>query len=222
VRVRRSKSTKSRRAARAVASRRAPGIAAASGPAAGVTYRPLSPARWPDVERLFGERGACAGCWCMYWRLPARRYAAGQGEGNRRAFRRLVMDGAAHGVLAYADGEPVGWCAIGPRSSFPRLAGSRILAPVDDRPVWSVTCFFIGAGHRRRGLSAGLLDAAAGHAARHGARLLEGYPHDPRGAAMAAAFAWTGLAAAFTRAGFEECARRSPGRPIMRRTLPGR
>jgi GNAT superfamily N-acetyltransferase len=185
------------------------------------TFRPLSPARWPDVERLFGARGACAGCWCMYWRLPARQYDEGQGQVNRRAFRRLVENGSAHGVLAYVDGEPVGWCAIGPRASFPRLAGSRVLAPVDDRPVWSVVCFFIARGQRRRGLASGLLDAAAAYATRHGARLLEGYPHEPRKKAMPDAFAWTGIAASFARAGFEECARRSPGRPIMRRPLPG-
>src|SRR5262245_61112649 len=143
------------------AGRRRPAQRPGAAAAGGIVYRPLTPARWRDVERLFGVRGACAGCWCMYWRTSARDYRLGKGNGNRRAFRRLVTGGAAHGVIAYSGGEPVGWCSYGPRLSFPRLAGSKILAPLDDAPVWSIVCFFITSGHRRRGLSVGLLEAAA-------------------------------------------------------------
>ena len=180
-------------------------------------FKPLTPVRWGDLERLFGKRGACGGCWCMYWRLSRPEFEKRKGEGNRRAFKALVARGAARGVIAYHGSEPVAWCAVGPRDDFPRLARSRVLSPVDDQPVWSVTCFFVARPHRRRGLSVGLLTAAAGMAGRSGARLLEGYPQEPRGASMPDAFAWTGLSGAFRRAGFEECARRSPTRPIMRR-----
>ena len=183
------------------------------------TFAPLTAARWRDVETLFGERGACGGCWCMAWRLPPGIWRAGKGAGNRAAFRRLVRRGPAPGVLAYHAGEPVGWCSFGPRASFPTLARSRVLAPVDERDVWSVSCFFVARPFRRRGLSAALLDAAATQAARLGARILEGYPQEPGAETMPDVFAWTGFASAFRRAGFVEAARRSRLRPIMRREL---
>jgi GNAT superfamily N-acetyltransferase len=176
-------------------------------------------ARWSDLEQLFGERGACAGCWCMYWRRPRKMWEEQKGEGNRRALQRIVRRGPPPGVLAYAGKEPVGWCAIAPRQEYVRLAGSRVLAPVDDRPVWSVTCFFIRRDWRRRGLSRRLLAAAARLARQCGARTLEGYPTDPCGRPQADAFVWTGLVETFARAGFREIARRSPTRPIMRKAL---
>src|SRR5258706_1700387 len=108
-----------------------------------VTCHPATPSRWPDVERLFGERGACAGCWCMWLRLPSDAFARGRGAGNRRALKRLVSDGARPGIIAYRGGDPVGWCAIAPREQYQRLERSRVMARVDDRPVWSVVCFFV-------------------------------------------------------------------------------
>ncbi len=184
-----------------------------------VGIRPLTPGRWADLERLFGARGACGGCWCMSWRLTRRAFEQGKGEPNRRAFKRLVTRGAAHGLLAYRGTEPVGWCSFGPRSDFPRLAGSRVLKPLDDQPVWSVTCFFIARPERRRGLTTWLLSAAADYAARRGARILEGYPLDLRAQTLPDVFAWTGLLKGFERAGFKESARRSKTRPIVRRRL---
>lgn len=180
---------------------------------------PATAARWADLERLFGARGACAGCWCMWPRRTAREFAAGKGAGNRRALRGLVNSGAAPGLIAYAGREPVGWVALAPRAEYRRLATSRVMAPVDETPVWSVPCFFIARAWRGRGVSAFLLEAAKRFAARRGARVLEGYPIDPRGARMADTFAWHGLAAAFEAAGFAEVARRSPARPVMRAAL---
>jgi GNAT superfamily N-acetyltransferase len=179
------------------------------------SFHPLTPDRWADLERLFGPRGACAGCWCMWWRLNRAQWNRGKGEGNRKAFRRLVRSGAEPGVLAYADGKPVGWCAIAPREQYPRLDGSRILKPVDDQPVSSVTCFFIARGFRHRGLSTELLRAAVDFARARGAKMVEGYPHDPK-KATADVFVFTGLASAFRKAGFKEVARRAQTRPIMR------
>jgi GNAT superfamily N-acetyltransferase len=183
-----------------------------------IRFAPATIERWPDLVKLFGPRGACAGCWCMWWRMETRRYRAGQGAGNRRALARVVRKGPPPGVLAYAGGEPIGWCAVAPRSEYPRLARSRVLAPVDERPVWSVTCLFVSRAHRDRGLTVELLRAAAAHAARHGAEIVEGYPVEPR-QRMADVFAYTGLASAFRKAGFTEVARRSPTRPVMRRIV---
>lgn len=187
-----------------------------------VEIRPLTPARWDDVVALFGPRGACAGCWCMFWRLPARDWnakRAGGGAGNRRALRRVVERGGPPGLIAYVDGVPAGWCALAPRADYVRLANSRVLAPLDERPVWSVPCFFVAKPFRRRGLTVKLLRAAAREAARRGARVLEGYPVATRDAKAPEAFVYTGLPGAFEAAGFREVARRSPTRPIYRKPL---
>lgn len=184
------------------------------------TFEPLTPGRWPDLEELFGARGACGGCWCMAWRLAPRDFRAGKGAGNRNALRSLVKAGPPPGVLAYAGKACVGWCAVAPRAEYPRLANSRVLAPVDDRPVWSVSCLFVTKSHRRKGLSAMILRAAAEFAFSQGAKIVEGYPTDPGGKDMPAPFVWTGLPAAFASAGFAEVARRSEARPIMRKLFP--
>jgi len=182
-------------------------------------FAPLTPDRWKDLETLFGARGACGGCWCMAWRLAPKAFSAGKGECNRRAFMSVVKKGPPPGVLAYVGGEPVGWCAVAPRSAYPRLANSRVLAPVDDEPAWSVSCLFVTRAHRRKGLSAELLRAAAALAKSHGAGIVEGYPVDTRGKDQPAPFVWTGLPSAFLKAGFKEAARRSDTRPIMRKRL---
>jgi GNAT superfamily N-acetyltransferase len=155
----------------------------------------------------------------MFWRLTRSEFEKRKGEGNRRAFRTIVASGAEPGVLAYAGGEPVGWCAVAPRADYPALERSRVLAPVDDEPVWSVSCFFVARANRGQGVSVQLLKAAAEFARRRGAKILEGYPVESRSGKMPDAFAWTGLPGTFRRAGFSEVARRSKTRPIMRMSL---
>jgi GNAT superfamily N-acetyltransferase len=183
-------------------------------------FHPLVPERWPDLEALFGTRGACGGCWCMTPRLRAREFEAQKGESNRLALRALVQTGPPPGLLGYRAGRAVAWISVEPRERFPRLATSRVLAPVDERAVWAITCFFLAKEERGQGLSKLALEAAAAHARAAGAELLEGYPLDPEpGRTVPAAFAWTGILSAFLAAGFVEVARRSPGRPIVRRRL---
>lgn len=179
---------------------------------------PLVSDRWADFAALFGANGACAGCWCMNWRVTSKQYKAGQGESNRLAMQALVRGGAVPGLIAYAGAEAVGWIAIEPRAAYPRLASSRILFPVDAAPVWSVSCFFIKRGWRGRGVSKALLEAGVAHAVRSGAHIVEGYPVD-KSEKTADAFVWTGLASTFRKAGFREVARRSATRPIMRLEL---
>jgi GNAT superfamily N-acetyltransferase len=154
----------------------------------------------------------------MWWRQSRADFERYKGEPNRQALERITQHGPPPGLLAYRDGEPAGWCAVAPRSDYPALARSRVLKPVDDQPVWSISCFYIGRRHRRQGVMAGLLDAAADYAAAQGATLVEGYPVDPAGG-YPDAYAFTGLVSAFRRAGFQEVARRSPTRPIMRRIV---
>jgi len=181
---------------------------------------PLTPDRWDDLVELFGPRGACAGCWCMW---PRRTTGEGKtsGEPNRRAFRKLVMNGPPPGLLGYRDGEPIGWVAIAPRREYKRFERSRILQPVDDQEVWAVPCFFVARGARKQGVTKALLAAACEWAKRRGARLIEGYPVDAHGKEYAPAFAWHGLVGTFEAAGFREVARRSKRRPIMRRAVRG-
>lgn len=193
--------------------------ARASRRSAALTFAPLTPDRWDDLLQLFGANGACGGCWCMWWKLARDEFARMKGERNRRAFRKIVASGAEPGLLAYQDGVPIGWCAVEPRARYPVLARSRALAPVDDKPVWSVTCFFVKAGHRREGLSLALLKEARRFAAQRGGRLLEGYPKDLQGRFDGANAMWMGLASVFRAAGFDEVERRTPTRPIMRRAL---
>jgi GNAT superfamily N-acetyltransferase len=182
-------------------------------------FHPLTPDRWDDLARLFGARGACGGCWCMWWRLTRSEFERRKGAGNRRALRALVKSGREPGILAYDGGEPVGWCAVEPRERYPVLDRSRVLKPVDDTPTWSVTCFFMSKEWRGKGLSTRLLRAAAKHVKSRGGRVLEGYPHDLAGGSLPGAFVFTGLLPAFERAGFREVARRSPKRPIVRKSL---
>lgn len=184
-----------------------------------LSFHPATPDRWGDVEALFGERGACAGCWCMWARLRNAEFKAGTGAGNRRRLRRLVQDGPAPGLIGYFDGEPVAWCAVAPREDYARLEGSKILARPDDQPVWSVPCFFVARDHRGQRWTRRMLAGAVRHARASGARILEGYPLDVGSSKTADAFAWWGLVGAFEAAGFVEVARRSKTRPIMRKNL---
>ena len=178
-------------------------------------FFPATPDRWADVEALFGSRGACGGCWCMTWRLPRAEFNKNKGEKNRKALHNLVRKGPAPGVLAYAAGKPVGWCAVAPREAYPALERSRILKPIDSQLVWSISCLFIEKSHRRQGLSAQLIQAATKFAKAEGAQIVEGYPQVV-GASLPDAFVWTGLEQSFVKAGFTEVARRSPKRPILR------
>ncbi len=187
---------------------------------ASFAFHPLTPDHWPDLERLFGPRGASGGCWCMWWRLSHADFVRGKGEDNRAALRRIVDSGDPPGLLAYVDNDPAGWVSLSPRAQFPRLAGSRILAPIDDLPVWSIVCFFIQRGYRRQGLMSALIRAAVDYATSRGAAMLEAYPIEQKqGKQTADTFVYTGLASAFRQSGFTEVGRRSPTRPIMRCAL---
>lgn len=182
-------------------------------------FHSLTQARWQDFESLFGSRGACGGCWCMWWRLPRAVFEKQKYDLNKQAMHGLVKSGEIPGILGYVDKRPVGWCSIAPREHFPALARSRILKPVDDQPVWSVVCFFVARGYRRQGVTVQLLRAAVTYARANGAGIVEGYPVEPRKPAMPDVFAYTGLSSAFREAGFTEVARRSETRPIMRLTI---
>lgn len=177
--------------------------------------RPLTPDLWPALVDLFGEKGACNGCWCMYWRI-GNAYRKQPREKNKAAFRRVVKQGPPPGLLAFDGDVPVGWCQLTPRADLPWLDHLPRLRRVDDAPVWSLSCLYVRKGYRRRGITSALIAAAAKAAMRAGAPALEAYPLDAKFTPSATG---TGYASTFARAGFKIVARRAPPRPIMRREL---
>ena len=183
------------------------------------SWKPLTPATWPDFEALFGPRGACGGCWCMCWRMKAKDYEASHGQGTKAKMKALVDGGTEPGILAYESGAPIGWCSVGPRTDFIRLENSRILAPVDNKPVWSITCLVVEKAHRRQGVSRFLVAAAAEFAKSKGAAILEAYPVIPKKDPMPDVFAWNGIYSTFKKLGFEIAAQRSDTHPVVRINL---
>jgi GNAT superfamily N-acetyltransferase len=197
--------------------------------ASGLDIQPLTPDRLPDLASLFEQGGDPKWCWCAYFRIRGFDFSSG-GKARHRsvmetAARRTAEEGRAPGLVAYQDGEAVGWVSVGPREDYERLAFSRVLAPVNDKPVWSIVCFVVGRRSRGQGVANALLDAAIDYARDHGATLLEAYPvevdpgeHIPPGSV------YRGTLTMFERAGFKVVARRaSPGsdapRPIVRRAI---
>jgi GNAT superfamily N-acetyltransferase len=179
-------------------------------------FHPLTTDKWMDFESLFGPRGACGGCWCMFWRLTRKEFERHKGEGNRKAMKAIVEAGKIPGILAFAQDRAVAWCSVAPREHFTALARSRILKPLDNLPVWSISCFFVEKNYRHKGLSTQMINAAVDYVKKNGGSVVEAYPVEPKKDKMPDAFAWTGLASSFIKAGFKECARRSETRPIMR------
>jgi GNAT superfamily N-acetyltransferase len=180
-----------------------------------LTIRPLTPDLWPALEDLFGENGACNGCWCMYWRIGAAYRTRPRGQ-NKESFREVVRRGPPPGLLAFDGDLAVGWCQLTPRDALPWLDRVWRLRRVDDVPVWSLSCLYVRKGYRRRGVTTALIAAALEAARCAGAPALEAYPLD---ADLTPSASGTGYASTFARAGFETVARRVPPRPIMRHDL---
>ena len=185
---------------------------------------PLTPDRLSALGELFDEGGDPRWCWCAYVRARGRDWTNSTAADNRALLSGLAEAGPAPGLVAFLDGRAVGWVSLGPRADYERLAYSRVLAPVDDRPVWSIVCFVVSRRVRGRGIATALLGAAIAHARTQGARTLEAYPVDVSGARIPAASAYHGTLSMFTRAGFAVAARRrgtsaGPDRPIVRLEL---
>jgi GNAT superfamily N-acetyltransferase len=187
---------------------------------------PLTPDRFGDLATLFGQGGDPKWCWCASFRLRSYDFSSGAPERNRAVLETALREqDHAPGLVAYEDGAAVGWVSLGPREEFVRLAYARLLAPVDDTPVWSIVCFVVGRKSRRRGVAGALLDAAIAYAGEHGASTLEAYPTEvPEGGKIPSANAYMGILGMFERAGFKVVERRqatatSVVRPIVRRAV---
>jgi len=185
-----------------------------------LTIRPLTPARWRDLEAVFGARGCSVArsCWCMAyrrtgsWSPPA---GVRRGAANRAELKALVDAGRPPGLIGYRGRIPIGWVSLAPREEFLKLRRSPVMKPVDDKPVWSIICFVVPSEHRGRGVARALLRGAIAYARSHGATLVEAYPVDKPGRSSDVAV-WVGAKSMYDRAGFKEVARRKPARPVVR------
>jgi GNAT superfamily N-acetyltransferase len=183
-----------------------------------LAFHPLTLDRWKDIEKLFGEDSICRSCWCMWWRLSSSEWEKGSGSDRKRALKSIVGQKRVPGIIAYSNGQPIGWCSISPREEFSRLERSRTLKRLDNQPVWSVVCFFVAKPFRRKGASTKLLEAAVKYAEKHGAKIVEGYPIRSIEKQNDTAV-YTGLASMFSRVGFMDYGSTSKSRTIMRYKL---
>jgi GNAT superfamily N-acetyltransferase len=175
-------------------------------------FHPVTPERLVDLERYSLAHGRFRYCSCMRWRLASADYKRSTKEGRIAALDALVQHETPVGVLAYQDGEPVGWVSVAPRETYAALERYKALPRVDDSPAWSVVCFFVDSHERGQGLTLDLLRAAVAYAVSQGAQIVEGYPVEPD----ARLYTYMGSVATFRAAGFQEVAQGAEGRPIMR------
>src|SRR5215472_3466946 len=177
-----------------------------------LTIRPLTPDLWPALEDLFGNKGACNGCWCMYWRIGSA-YNKRSRDKNKRDFRAIVRRGPPPGLLALDGDLAVGWCQLTPRDDLPWLDHGKRFKRVDNKPVWVLSCFYVRNRYRRQGVATELIAAALKAARRAKTTALEAYPRD---AHASPGSSFMGYTATFARAGFKTIACHVPARPIMR------
>lgn len=182
-----------------------------------LTFEPLAKGNWNKFVQLFGNKGACGNCWCMYYRLKKSEYLEGKiDDGNKNAMKEIVWEGKPAGMLGLYDGQAIAWCAFAPREDFIKLENSRVHKRIDDQAVWSIPCFFIDKNFRRHGVSTELLKGVIKYAKEVGIKIIEAYPTTPTQEKLPDSFAWIGLYKSFERAGFEIVDRTSKNRPMVR------
>jgi GNAT superfamily N-acetyltransferase len=182
-----------------------------------LAFEPLTRSNWDKFVGLFGEKGACGNCWCMYYRLSHKDFVDGkEDDGNKKAMKKIVWDNKPAGILGFYEGQAIGWCAFAPREDFIRLERSRVHKRIDNKIVWSIPCFFIDKSARRHGVSVELLKGIIRYAELNNIEVIEAYPTIPTKERLPDSFAWIGLYRSFERAGFEIVDRTSKNRPMVR------
>ena len=182
-----------------------------------LTFEPLSRSNWGKFVQLFGERGACGNCWCMWPRLRKQDFQEGKvNDGNKSAIKELVWAGKPTGILGFYEDQPIAWCAFAPREDFLKLEKSRVHKRIDDQPVWSIPCLFIDKNFRKQGVSVELLRGVIRHAQTKEIGIIEAYPAIPTKEKLPDSFAWIGLYRSFEQAGFQIVDRTSVNRPMVR------
>ena len=182
-----------------------------------LVFEPLNKSNWGLFTELFGEKGACGNCWCMYFRLKPTEFVAGKADGgNKSKMKGLVWAGCQTGVMAIHNGVAIGWCAFAPREDYLKLANSRVHKPIDNEKVWSITCFFIAKPYRMLGVSVAMLNGVIEYARSKNIKIVEAYPTIPTQERLPDSFAWIGLYKSFEKAGFKIVDQTSKNRPMVR------
>ena len=193
----------------------------------GMSIIPANEASWDDLQAVFGSRGYPSTCQCQWFKVRDSQWRSIPVEEHRIRLREQThcddpTSRATSGLVAYLDGEPVGWCAVEPRTAYLRLLYTRV--PWTDRDedksddgVWAVTCFVTRVGYRRRGVSRALAEATVDFARTRGARAVEGYPliNEP-GKEFTWGELYVGSRSIFAAAGYAEVSHPTPRRLVMR------
>ncbi|HET9746350.1 MAG TPA: GNAT family N-acetyltransferase [Chitinophagaceae bacterium] len=177
---------------------------------------PLTASNWKAFETLMGEKGGCGNCWCMYFRLPYKTFQENKPDGNKKMMKQLVSKGLPQGLIASLNTEPVGWIALAPREDYMRVENSRVFRRIDDKPIWSITCFFIKKEFRRQGLSKELIKGAVDFAKKKKIKTLEAYPAIPYAEKVPHPFLWVGVLSSFINNGFRIVRQHSKSRAMVR------
>jgi GNAT superfamily N-acetyltransferase len=184
---------------------------------ADIKVEPLTKNNWGSFVQLFGEKGACGNCWCMFYRLSKTDYLEGKiNDGNKNAMKALVWAGKPCGIIGFYEEIPIAWCAFAPREDFIKMEKSRVHKRIDSLPVWSIPCTFIDKKFRKLGVSVTLLKGVVEYARKNGIKVIEAYPTIPTQDRLPDSFAWIGLYKSFERAGFEIVDNSSKHRPMVR------
>jgi GNAT superfamily N-acetyltransferase len=192
-----------------------------------ITVVPANESSWVDLKTIFGERGVPHDCQCQWFRLQAKEWRATPQEELEAGLREQTRCGeprarSTSGLVAYLDGEPVGWCAVEPRTEYPRLQNMKVPwtgrdEDRDDPGVWAVTCFVVRTGYRRRGISQALTAAAVDFARERGAKAVEGYALiTVPGKEAVWGELFVGAQSTYEACGFQEVSRPTPRRRVMR------
>lgn len=182
-----------------------------------LTFEPLTKSNWHKFLTLFGDRGACGNCWCMYYRLSRSEFHEGKSDdGNKNAIKEIVWENKPTGLLAIYEGDAIAWCAFAPREDFIKLEKSRVHKRIDNKKVWSIPCFFIDKRFRRSGISVELIKGVISYARMNDIKIIEAYPTIPTKEKLPDSFLWIGLYKSFERAGFEIVDRTSKNSPTVR------
>jgi GNAT superfamily N-acetyltransferase len=185
-------------------------------PTMNLKFDPLVSTNWEQFETLMGEKGGCGNCWCMFFRLPYKTFQEHKPAGNKRMMKQLVKNGLPQGLIASMGNEPVGWIAMAPREDYIKIENSRVFKRIDDKPVWSITCFFIKKEFRHRGLSQQLIKGAIDFAKKKKIKTLEAYPTLPYNKNVPHPFLWVGVLSSFIKNGFKIVKQNSKSRAMVR------
>jgi GNAT superfamily N-acetyltransferase len=192
-----------------------------------ISIVPANEASWDDLQAVFGTRGDASRCQCQYFKIRDFQWKSVPVEERTERLREQTgcddpKARTTSGLVAYLDGEPVGWCAVEPRTAYERLLRTRVPwtgrdEDKTDDGVWAVTCFVTRSGFRRRGVGRALALGAVDFARERGARAIEGYPMITQpGQEVAWGELYVGSRSIFAAAGFAEVSRPTPRRVVMR------